>query len=138
MSFKPRPSRNPSHSSASTSSALTRLADRYRDRLTRSIAARQERPIAEVERDLDHVLALARLFRAGFLSSRIEPDATAVHRRLGVILHHSDRLVGSTAVRGRGDPQDAIRILGLPCLLETARSGKILSRYDRMNQEAEP
>jgi hypothetical protein len=70
--------------------ALTRLADRYRDRLANNLAARQKRPAPDVERDLDHVLALARLFRAAFVSSRLESDATAVHRSLGVILHHED------------------------------------------------
>jgi hypothetical protein len=70
--------------------ALTRLADRYRDRLAKNLAARQKRPAVDVERDLDHVLALARLFRAAFVTSRMEPDATAVHRTLGVILHHEE------------------------------------------------
>ena len=71
--------------------ALTRLAGRYRERLVRNIAARQKRPAADVDKDLEHVLALARLFRAAFLTSRMEPDATAVHRTVGVILHQSDR-----------------------------------------------
>ena len=75
--------------------ALTGLADRYRDRLTRSLAARQKRPTAEVEKDLDHVLALARLFRAAFLASRIEADATAVHRSIGFILHDEDQPPGA-------------------------------------------
>ena len=66
---------------------LRRLADRHRDRLARNFAARQKRPVSEVEKDLDHVLTLAGLFRAAYLSSRIEPDASAVHRRVGVILH---------------------------------------------------
>ena len=70
--------------------ALTRLADRYRDRLARNFAARKKRPAADVERDLDHVLALARLFRAAFITSRMESDATAVHRSIGVILHNED------------------------------------------------
>jgi hypothetical protein len=65
---------------------LTRLAGRFRDRLARNLAARQKRPAAEVGRDLEQVLALAGLFRAAFVASRIEPDASAVHRRLGVIL----------------------------------------------------
>jgi hypothetical protein len=69
---------------------LTRLADRYRDRLAKNFAARQKRPAADVERDLDHVLALARLFRAAFIASRMESDATAVHRSIGVILHRED------------------------------------------------
>ncbi len=70
--------------------ALTRLADRYRDRLAKNVAARQKRPAADVETDLEHVLSLARLFRAAFVTSRMEPDATAVHRTVGVILHHEE------------------------------------------------
>jgi hypothetical protein len=66
--------------------SLTGLAGRYRDRLARSLAARQKRPIADVESDLEHVLALARLFRAAFIASRIEPDASAIHRCFGVIV----------------------------------------------------
>jgi hypothetical protein len=70
--------------------ALTRLAGRHRDRLVRNIAARQKRTAADVGKDLDHVLALARLFRAAFLTSRMEPDAAAVHRTVGVILHREE------------------------------------------------
>jgi hypothetical protein len=72
--------------------AVTRLSDRYRDRLILSLAHRQKRPVAAVEGDLEHLLALVRLFRAAFLASRIEPDATAVYRAFGIILHH-DRLL---------------------------------------------
>ena len=68
--------------------AVTRLAGRYRDRLVLSLAKRQKRPVTAVAGDLDHLLALARLFRAAFVASRIEPDATAAYRTLGVILHH--------------------------------------------------
>ena len=69
--------------------AMTRLADRFRDRLAKTLAARQNRPTKEVEGDLEHVLALARLFRAAYVASRIEPDATAVQRSFGLILHGS-------------------------------------------------
>jgi hypothetical protein len=69
--------------------ALTRIAGLYRDRLASNLAARQKRPAAEVESDLEHVLALAGLFRAAFVASRIEPDASSIHRRFGVILKHS-------------------------------------------------
>jgi hypothetical protein len=69
--------------------SLTGVAGRYRDRLVRNLAARQKRPTADVEKDLDQVLALARLFRAAFIASRIEPDATAVHRCFGVIVRDS-------------------------------------------------
>jgi hypothetical protein len=69
--------------------ALTRVAGQYRARLALNLAARQNRPAAEVEGDLEQVLALARLFRAAFIASRIEPEATAVHRCFGLILHDS-------------------------------------------------
>jgi hypothetical protein len=69
--------------------AVTRLGSQYRARLARNLAARQNRPAAEVEGDLEHVLALAGLFRAAFIASRIEPDATAIHRTFGVILKDS-------------------------------------------------
>jgi hypothetical protein len=66
--------------------ALTRVADRHRDRVAQALAARQNRQAALVEKDLEHVLALARLFRAAFVSSQIEPGATAVHQAIGLLL----------------------------------------------------
>ncbi len=67
--------------------AVTRLGGRYRARVASKVAARRHRPEADVERDLEHVLALANLFRAAFIAGRIEPDATAIHRTFGLILH---------------------------------------------------
>ena len=67
--------------------ALNKLAGRHRDRLVQSLAARKQRPAADVDRDLTQVLALARLFEAAFVTSRFEPDATTVQRRVGLILH---------------------------------------------------
>ncbi|MFI5456324.1 MAG: hypothetical protein ACHRXM_12825 [Isosphaerales bacterium] len=67
--------------------ALNKLAGRHRKRLVQSLAARKQRPAADVDRDLTQVLALARLFEAAFVTSRFEPDATAVQRRVGLILH---------------------------------------------------
>lgn len=67
--------------------AVTRLGGRYRARVASKVAARRHRPEADVERDLEHVLALAHLFRAAFIAGRIEPDATAIHRTFGLILH---------------------------------------------------
>src|SRR5262249_35335792 len=49
--------------------ALSGIAGRFRDRLARNLAARQKRPAAEVEEDLDQALALARLFHAAFVAS---------------------------------------------------------------------
>jgi hypothetical protein len=67
--------------------AVTRLAGRQHDRLIQALAARKERPPADIERDLNQVLGMARLFEAAFLTSRFEPDAAAVERRVGLILH---------------------------------------------------
>jgi len=65
---------------------INRLADHNRDRLVHSLAQRQGRPIADVDRDLAQVQALARLVEAVFITTRIEPQATAVERSIGVIL----------------------------------------------------
>jgi hypothetical protein len=48
-------------------------------------AARQHRRVGEVERDLDQTAALMALFQQGYITSAIEPDATAVHRSIGLI-----------------------------------------------------
>jgi hypothetical protein len=65
--------------------ALNHLAGKHRASLLQSLAARQNRPVDEVDRDLAHVLALARLFRASFVTSRFEVDASAVYRSIGLI-----------------------------------------------------
>jgi hypothetical protein len=67
--------------------ALNRLASKHRDRLVQTLAARQKRPIDEVDRDLAQVQSMARLFRAGYLTSRFDADATAVRRSVGLIRH---------------------------------------------------
>ena len=67
--------------------AVSKLAGRHRDRLIQTLAARKQRPAADVDGDLTQVLALARLFEAAFVTSRFEPDATTVQRRVGLILH---------------------------------------------------
>jgi hypothetical protein len=67
--------------------ALNQLAGKQRNRLVETLAARQKRPAADVASDLAQVLALARLFRAGFVTSRFDADATAVHRGVGLIRH---------------------------------------------------
>jgi hypothetical protein len=67
--------------------AFSQLASRYRDRVVQTLAARKQRPASEVDRDLTQVLALARLFEAVFLTSRLDPDATAVHHKVGLMLH---------------------------------------------------
>ena len=70
-------------------SALSSLAGRRHDQLVELLATRKNRPAADVERDLAQVVALARLFDAAFLTSRFEPEAAAVHRRAGLIMHES-------------------------------------------------
>jgi hypothetical protein len=70
--------------------ALSRLAGRYRDRLATTLAARQKRPLADVQGDLEHLLALARLFEAAYLTSHFEPDGSAVQRTAGLILRREN------------------------------------------------
>jgi hypothetical protein len=48
-------------------------------------AARQHRTVGEEERDLDQTAALMALFQQGYITGAIEPDATAVHRSIGLI-----------------------------------------------------
>jgi hypothetical protein len=67
--------------------AVQNLAAKHRSRLVQTLAARQKRTVDEADRDLSHVLALARLFRAGFVSSRFDANATAVYRSVGMIRH---------------------------------------------------
>jgi hypothetical protein len=66
--------------------ALGNLAGRRHDRLVEILATKENRPPAEVEKDLSQVLAFARLFDAAFVTSRFEPEAAAVHRRVGLIM----------------------------------------------------
>jgi hypothetical protein len=66
--------------------AFAELAGRHRDRLVQTLAARKQRAAAEVDRDVTHVSALARVFEAAFVTSRFEPDATSVKRRIGLIV----------------------------------------------------
>jgi hypothetical protein len=67
--------------------AINRLASRHRDPLIQSLTARQGRPAAEVDRDLAQIQGLAKLFDAVFITSRIDSQAAAIERSLGVILH---------------------------------------------------
>jgi hypothetical protein len=65
--------------------AFSEWAGKHRDRLASALATRQNRPIADVESDLAQVLALAQLFQAGFVTSRIDADLTAVHHSIGLV-----------------------------------------------------
>ena len=71
--------------------ALARLADRHRDRIVARLSTGNGRPAAEVGDELQNALALARLFRAVFVAGRMEPDASAIHRRVGLILGENPR-----------------------------------------------
>ena len=53
--------------------------------LVARLAAGQPRKVVDAERDLDEALALMVLLRQAYLTSAIEPDATSVHRSLGLI-----------------------------------------------------
>ena len=88
---RPRRLKTPIPTRASTSLPSSTSADKHRERLVQTLAARQKRPVDEVDRDLSHVLAIARLFRAGFITSRFDADATAVHRTVGLIRHEQVR-----------------------------------------------
>jgi hypothetical protein len=61
------------------------IADRRRPAVLRRLAARQDRPEAEVARDLDQALALIDLFDAGFLTSTLSPDSSGAHRSFGLV-----------------------------------------------------
>jgi hypothetical protein len=65
--------------------AIGQLAARHHARLLQSLAAGQHRSVDLVDHDLSDMLALARLFRAGFVASQIEADATVVQRKFGLI-----------------------------------------------------
>ena len=69
--------------------AMHNLAGRRHDRLVEILATRQNRPAAEVDRDLSQLLAFARLFDAAYFTSRFEPEAAAVHQRIGLLLPDS-------------------------------------------------
>ena len=83
----PRRSPTPSTYACVDFDVLERLVARHRDRVVQSLAARQKRSADEVDRDLSQALALAQLFRAGFITSRFEKDATAVYRSVGLMRH---------------------------------------------------
>src|SRR5262249_39142217 len=64
---------------------LDRSVESRRAALAARLAARQRCSIENAERDLDQAIALMALFRQAYLTATIEPDATAVHRVLGLI-----------------------------------------------------
>jgi hypothetical protein len=67
---------------------LVRLHDfvlHRRASLAARLAAGNQRPLDDAGRDVDEVIALMALFRQAYATSDIEPDASAVHRSLGLI-----------------------------------------------------
>jgi hypothetical protein len=65
--------------------AVYQFADSHRPGLARRIAARRNRSEPDAASDLDQALALVHLFRSAFFTSAIVPDATSIHRTLGLI-----------------------------------------------------
>ena len=70
----------------------------------------QERPEADVDGDLTQVLALARLFEAAFVTSRIDRQATAVQRRMGLILHDANATATGRPWRMPGHCEHGLRV----------------------------
>jgi hypothetical protein len=65
--------------------ALHRWADQRRPALAEKLASGRASGGDSSRQDLDSVLAFVSLFRAGYLTSTIDPQFRSVHRRLGLI-----------------------------------------------------
>ncbi len=79
------PSRSPSYVVIDVQAAARALASRRQD-VARAIAARGGRTAEAVDRDLEHVLALARELDSAVLTHSIEPDASSAVQTLRVSL----------------------------------------------------
>jgi hypothetical protein len=66
---------------------LHRLATERREALVRHLAADRDGDLDASRRELNVALDFLGLFRATFATSRMEPDASAVHRTIGLIAH---------------------------------------------------
>jgi hypothetical protein len=66
--------------------AIGRLADAHRDALARRLAAERGAPEESARQDLDQVLALLGLFRAGYLTRTVDGGFRTVHHTLGLIV----------------------------------------------------
>ena len=79
------------HCGAATTFAIVDLdrligeVKRSRAAIARRLAAGSSRPVAEVERDLDHLLGLAGLFRASVFASEVSAGGSEVHRTLRLL-----------------------------------------------------
>lgn len=67
--------------------ALRRLASERREALARRLADDRGGDLPAAHRDLDAALDLLSFFRAAFVVSRMEPDASAAHRTIGLIVN---------------------------------------------------
>jgi hypothetical protein len=65
--------------------ALGKLAGTFREPLARRLAARRKTSFEAAARDIDQALALVELFRGAFITSTMAPDASSVHRTIGLI-----------------------------------------------------
>ncbi len=75
--------------------AVSKLARAHREALVRRIAADQGADEGAIRRDLNAVLALIGLFRAGYLTQVIAPDFTSVRQTVGLLANPpADPLAG--------------------------------------------
>lgn len=65
--------------------ALARLAEEYRDALAARMADDRGVDPAAARKDLDQVLALARLFRAGYVTRLVDPEFRSAHHTIGLV-----------------------------------------------------
>jgi len=65
--------------------ALESAAEAHRAALVKRLASRNQRSEETQARDLEQVLALIKLFRAAYVTSAMAPEATSVHRVVGLI-----------------------------------------------------
>jgi hypothetical protein len=73
------------------------MAEKHRDRLTKIIATKENRSAEEVSRDLDQVIALARLFDAAFVTRRVDAASATIHHSLGVLARPAEPKAPATS-----------------------------------------
>jgi hypothetical protein len=73
------------------------MAEKHRDRLTKMIARKEGRSADSVSRDLDQAIALAHLFDAAFVTSRIDPASATIHHTLGLLARQAGPNTPSTS-----------------------------------------
>lgn len=65
--------------------AAAKVTEKHRPRLAKWIATRDNRPVADVSRDLDQVIGLAQLFEAFFITSRFDAGDHTGQQTLGLL-----------------------------------------------------